>query len=119
MTAAASPPLARELANDAALDRRLVAAVRRIRILPTVAWPPTLEQAFLALGDGAAPCLPQVRQRSFARATVIRQRFHRACAVPAPTRLRRTCGLAGSLAFSLFANRIRMAAAAAADLAGA
>ena len=61
MTAAASPPLSSELAHYAALDRRLVAAVRRIRILPTVAWPPTLEQAFLALGDGAAPRLPQVR----------------------------------------------------------
>ena len=60
MTAAASPPLARELEHCAALDRRLVAAIRRIRILPTVAWPPTLEQTFLALGEGAAPRLPQV-----------------------------------------------------------
>jgi len=60
MTAAALPPLARELAHYAALDRRLVAAVRGIRILPTVAWPPALEQAFLAAGEGAVLRLPEV-----------------------------------------------------------
>ena len=60
MTAAASPPLARELEHCAALDRRLVAAIRSIRILPTVAWPPTIERSFLALGEGAAPRLPHV-----------------------------------------------------------
>ena len=60
MTAAALPPLARELAHYAALDRRLVAAVRGIRILPTVAWPPALEQAFLAAGEGAVGRLPEV-----------------------------------------------------------
>lgn len=60
MTAAASPPLSRELAHYAALDRRLVAAVRGIRILPTVAWPPALEQAFLAAGEGAVRRLPEV-----------------------------------------------------------
>lgn len=60
MTAAAPSPLSRELAHYAALDRRLVAAVRGIRILPTVAWPPALELAFLAAGEGAALRLPEV-----------------------------------------------------------
>ena len=60
MTTTVPPSLSRELKHYAALDRRLVAAVRRIRILPTVAWPPALERAFLATGEGAALRLPEV-----------------------------------------------------------
>ncbi|AND69953.1 hypothetical protein ATSB10_24990 [Dyella thiooxydans] len=59
-----SPPPAEVppgLARYAALDQRLLAAVRPIRILPTVAWPASLEDRMI--GDYAAGrlALPQVR----------------------------------------------------------
>lgn len=48
MDVAATPPLSPELERFAALDRRLLNAVRPIRILPTVGWPASLEERMIA-----------------------------------------------------------------------
>jgi uncharacterized protein (TIGR02421 family) len=44
----APPPLSAEMQRYAALDQRLLVAVRAIRILPTVAWPASLEERMIA-----------------------------------------------------------------------
>jgi uncharacterized protein (TIGR02421 family) len=48
MDAPIAIPLSPELERFAALDRRLLEAVRPIRILPTVAWPASLEERMIA-----------------------------------------------------------------------
>ncbi|HEV7778381.1 MAG TPA: tyrosine/phenylalanine carboxypeptidase domain-containing protein, partial [Luteibacter sp.] len=44
----APPPLSAEMQRYAALDQRLLVAVRAIRILPTVAWSASLEERMIA-----------------------------------------------------------------------
>ncbi|EIL97704.1 hypothetical protein RHOFW104T7_14525 [Rhodanobacter thiooxydans] len=56
--------VAPQLQRYAALDQRLLAAVRGIRILPTVAWPASLEDRMIADYAGGRFALPQV---SYAR----------------------------------------------------
>ncbi|HEU4669434.1 MAG TPA: flavohemoglobin expression-modulating QEGLA motif protein [Dyella sp.] len=57
-----SPPgVPEELARYAALDQRLLAAVRPIRILPTVAWPASLEDRMIADYAAGRLTLPEVR----------------------------------------------------------
>ncbi|MCE5233515.1 MAG: flavohemoglobin expression-modulating QEGLA motif protein [Mizugakiibacter sp.] len=68
MSAAALSPA---LERHAALDRRLVAAVRRIRVLPTVAWPAAVERAFLERAQRGDMALPQV---DYARPDLARER---------------------------------------------
>jgi uncharacterized protein (TIGR02421 family) len=48
MDVAATQPLSPELERFAALDRRLLSAVRPIRVLPTVGWPASLEERMIA-----------------------------------------------------------------------
>ena len=50
-----------ELARYAALDQRLLAAVRPIRILPTVAWSASLEDRMIADYAAGRLALPEVR----------------------------------------------------------
>lgn len=54
---------AAELARCAALDRRLLAAVREIRILSTVAWPASQEQALIDAYARGTLTLPYVTYR--------------------------------------------------------
>ncbi|GGA83348.1 hypothetical protein GCM10011521_22110 [Arenimonas soli] len=51
----------RTLDHHAALDARLVAAVRGIRLLQAVSWPQTVQQDFLAAWHVGRTVLPQVR----------------------------------------------------------
>ena len=50
-----------ERAHYAALDQRLLAATRAINILPTVAWPASLEQRMIAAYEKGDYALPQVQ----------------------------------------------------------
>ncbi|BFI94828.1 MAG: flavohemoglobin expression-modulating QEGLA motif protein [Rhodanobacter sp.] len=54
-----TPPL--DLQHVAALDQRLLAAVRGIRILPTVAWPASLENRLIADFAAGRFALPEVQ----------------------------------------------------------
>ena len=49
------------IAHHAALDARLVAAVRGIRLLQAVSWPQHVQQDFLAAWRAGRSVLPQVR----------------------------------------------------------
>lgn len=71
MSAIAPIALSAALERHAALDRRLVAAVRRIRVLPTVAWPAAVERAFLERAQRGDMALPQV---GYARPDLARER---------------------------------------------
>ncbi len=51
----------RTLQHHAALDARLVAAVRGLRLLQAVSWPQTVQQDFLAAWRSGRSVLPQVR----------------------------------------------------------
>ncbi|WP_430391485.1 flavohemoglobin expression-modulating QEGLA motif protein [Dyella sp. 20L07] len=53
-------PVAPELQRYAALDQRLLAAVKGIRILPTVAWPASLEDRMIAAYSKGQFALPEV-----------------------------------------------------------
>jgi len=57
MTARAATPAP---AHYAALDQRLLAAVRAIRILPTVAWPASVEDRMIAAYGQGRFALPQI-----------------------------------------------------------
>ena len=52
--------MAPECRHYAALDRRLLAATRAINILPTVAWPASLEQRMIAAYERGDYALPEV-----------------------------------------------------------
>ena len=52
--------LAPDIAHHAALDRRLVAAARGIKLLNLVSWPATVQAAFLARWQRGDAALPQV-----------------------------------------------------------
>jgi len=56
-----SDALTPERNHYAALDRRLLAATRAINILPTVAWPASLEQRMIAAYERGDYALPDVR----------------------------------------------------------
>jgi len=56
----AHAPIAPELQRYAALDQRLLTAVRGIQILPTVAWPASLEDRMIAAYSRRAYALPKV-----------------------------------------------------------
>ncbi len=49
-----------DLQHCAALDQRLLAAVKGIRILPTVAWPASLENRMIADYAAGRYALPEV-----------------------------------------------------------
>ena len=55
-----APDVPAGLARYAALDQRLLAAVRPIRILPTVAWPASLESRMIGEFSAGRFSLPQV-----------------------------------------------------------
>lgn len=60
----ATAPLAPSLQRYAELDQRLLAAVKGIRILPTVAWPATVENRLIAAfakGDYSLPTIDYAR----------------------------------------------------------
>ncbi|GAP65267.1 hypothetical protein MBSD_n0556 [Mizugakiibacter sediminis] len=71
MPASTSAALTPPLEHHAALDKRLVAAVRRIRVLPTVAWPAATEHAFLERAQRGDLTLPRV---DYARPDLSRER---------------------------------------------
>lgn len=54
------PDTAPEIAHHAALDARLVAAVRGLRLLGLTSWPASLQQPFLASVERGQPRLPVV-----------------------------------------------------------
>jgi len=55
-----NPPLDPSLQRYAALDQRLLAAVRGIHVLPTVAWPASLENRMIAAYGQGRYSLPEV-----------------------------------------------------------
>ncbi|HEV2608020.1 MAG TPA: flavohemoglobin expression-modulating QEGLA motif protein [Xanthomonadaceae bacterium] len=57
---AINPPLTPELAHYAALDARMVAAVRGIELLGTVSWPAQVQTDFLAARARGAMNFPQI-----------------------------------------------------------
>ncbi|MGN6513037.1 MAG: flavohemoglobin expression-modulating QEGLA motif protein [Lysobacteraceae bacterium] len=54
------PGLSAEIAHHAALDQRLVAAARGIKLLNLVSWPASVQDAFLARWARGAATLPEV-----------------------------------------------------------
>ncbi len=54
------PPLTSELAHYAALDARMVAAVRGIEVLATVSWPAQVQTDFLAARERGTQNFPQI-----------------------------------------------------------
>ena len=98
-------PPSSEIARYAELDARMVRAARGLRLLSLVSWPVAVQEAFLAGWRRNDVALPRYEYP--------RHDFGDAAPVLAPPRwlprwLSRANGLAGMLAFSLFANRIRL-----------
>ena len=60
MTVADGEPVAPEIAHHAALDARMVAAVRDIRMLESVSWPQAVQHQFLADWRSGKRALPEV-----------------------------------------------------------
>lgn len=57
------PHLTPEMRRYAALDQRLLAAVRAIRILPTVSWPASVEERLIEEFGAGRLSLPDIRYR--------------------------------------------------------
>ncbi|APG03340.1 hypothetical protein BJI69_05045 [Luteibacter rhizovicinus DSM 16549] len=57
------PHLTPDMRRYAALDQRLLAAVRAIRILPTVSWPASVEERLIAEFGAGRLSLPDIRYR--------------------------------------------------------
>ena len=53
-------PLSPEMRHYAALDQRLLAAVRNIRILPTVSWPASVEERLIEEFSAGRVSVPQI-----------------------------------------------------------
>ncbi|GAA0915097.1 flavohemoglobin expression-modulating QEGLA motif protein [Luteibacter anthropi] len=56
-----SAVLSADMRRFAALDQRLLAAVRNIRILPTVSWPASVEERLIAEFSAGRLSLPEIR----------------------------------------------------------
>ena len=54
---------AKDFAHHAALDQRLVAAVKGIRLLESVSWPASAQEEFLAGWRSANPKMPKIEYR--------------------------------------------------------